>query len=101
MSEKHQCEGFAFCNGWSERCKANAKHQENGKWYCLTHLPSRCKAKREERDRKWSEESKRKREADARYRRESAYTLVIADCRKDNNPDGAEFLRGLEWRTRP
>lgn len=54
--EKHPCSGLRF-NKKATRpedpallpCPTNAKYQEDGKWYCLTHLPSHKKARETDR----------------------------------------------------
>jgi hypothetical protein len=39
-------------------CGKTAKFQENGKWWCGTHAPSKVAAKRAVREAKWADDSK-------------------------------------------
>jgi len=58
MSEKRQCAGRVSGHGWHRRdCAVPAKYEEDGKWWCGAHAPSKVAARWEAKTKRWREES--------------------------------------------
>jgi len=61
MSEKRQCAAVVYVGFHRTDCALPAKYEEDGKWWCHVHVPSRVKAK--------AEKLRAKREAESAERR--------------------------------
>ena len=74
MSDARKCEEYVSGgSSWSSRsrqCSKNAKSQEDGKWYCGTHLPSAVRAKKDAMEARW--DAKWYAERAVRYKAEAA-----------------------------
>jgi len=84
MSEKRQCAGRVAGGGWGRRdCAAPAKYEEDGKWWCGVHVPSRVEAKRVAKLERWEAERLRRNaewaEQEARREREAALAAATEE----------------------
>lgn len=53
-TEKHGCSAYVMDNYREYPCARVAKHNEDGKWFCGTHLPSRVLERSKAREDAWT-----------------------------------------------
>jgi hypothetical protein len=91
------CEGSVYDTRGAAPCSRKGKYKEGGKLWCFQHQPSKEKARREERNKKWKREWKAKQRRwarDARIR-DAEHALLENVMLLDPIPPGHEWLGKL------
>ena len=92
--DKKQCAERVWDNFHDYACSRSAKNQEDGKWWCTIHTPSRVKAKREAKSAMWKAERDAREAADARVK--SAANVLGVTARLDY-PSTSAVVVPLDW----